>query len=75
MISELMDVGAAAKAQAEEIVSSGTEIRPRLAEVVARKAGQSPEAGGLLKVLRAATDGAREGFARTVPQNQDRAGG
>jgi hypothetical protein len=71
MITELMDVEAAVKANAEDIASSGTDIRPRLTKVVTQGAGESRPAGGLLAVVRAAADGVREGFARAVPDDPD----
>ena len=71
MITELMNVGAAVKDQAAAIVTTGTDIRPRLAEVVTQNAGGSQQAGGLVGLLRSVADGAREGFARAVPHDRD----
>jgi hypothetical protein len=71
MITELMDVEALVKSRAEDIVSSGTDIRPRLAKVVTQNAGESQQSGGLVAVVRAATDGARQSFGRAVPQDPD----
>jgi Family of unknown function (DUF6781) len=70
-MSTTTDRNAAVKAQAEQIVTSGTDIRPRLSEVVAQNAGESRQSGGLVALVRAVMDGAREGLARAVPQNRD----
>jgi hypothetical protein len=65
------DPNAAVKAQAEQIVASGTDIRARLMEVVTRNAGESQQSGGLLGLVRAVIDGTREGLARSVPKDRD----
>lgn len=65
------DSHATARAQAEQIVTSGTDVRPRLAEVVAQNASVSQQAGGLLALVRATVEGAREGLARAVPKDRD----
>jgi hypothetical protein len=68
----LSNVNEAVAAQAKEIVTSETDIRPRLAEVVSRAAGQSQQSGaGLVALVRAAVDGAREGLAKSVPADRD----
>jgi hypothetical protein len=67
------DSNAAVKAQAEQIVMSGTDIRPRLAGAVARNASESQQSGGLVALLRATIDGAREGLAKSVPEDRDAA--
>jgi uncharacterized protein (TIGR02246 family) len=54
MIRELMDLGSAVKARAAEIVTSGTDIRPRLAGVVTQNAAmrrRSPLSLSLLGLL------------------------
>lgn len=62
----------AVKSQAKEIVTSGTDIRPRLTEVVTQHASDAQQSGqGLVALVRAVIDGAREGFARSVPKDQD----
>lgn len=71
MSTTTTDRGTAVRARAEEIVSSGTDVRPRLAEVVAQNAGESRRVGGLVALVRAVTDGAREGLARSVPGDPD----
>jgi hypothetical protein len=71
MSTTTTDPNAAVKAQAEEIVTSGTDIRPRLADVVARNAGESRHSGGLVTLVRAVIDGAREGLAQAVPQDRE----
>ena len=71
MSTTTTDPNAAVKAQAEEIVTSGTDIRPRLAEVVAQNACESQQSGGLVALIRAVIDGAREGLDRAVPQDRD----
>jgi hypothetical protein len=66
------DLNAAVKAQAEEIVASGADVRPRLAEVVTRNACQSQQSGeGLVGLVKAVMDGARVGLVRAVPENRD----
>jgi hypothetical protein len=71
MSTTATDPTAAVKAQAEQIIGSGTDVRQRLAEVVAQHAGEAPHAGGLVALVRAVIDGAREGFDRSVPQNRE----
>jgi hypothetical protein len=70
-MSTTADSNAAVKAQAEEIVTSGTDIRPRLAEVVARSAGEARHSGGLVTLVRAVIDGSREGLTRAVSQDRE----
>lgn len=65
------ECNAAVKAQAEEIVAKGTDIRPRLSNVVAQNAWQPQQPGGPLELIRAVIDGAREGLARSVPRDRD----
>jgi hypothetical protein len=71
MTTTTTDRNAAVKAQAADIVSSGADLRPRLAEAVAQNAAASHQAGGLLALVRATIEGAREGLARAVPKDQD----
>lgn len=72
MSTTTTDLNAAAKAQAEDIVTSGANVRPRLAEVVTQNACQSQESGkGLVGLIRAIMDGAQAGLARAVPENRD----
>lgn len=71
MSTTTTDPTAPVKAQTEEIVTSGTDIRPRLAEVVAQNAGESRHSGGLVTLVRAVIDGAREGLARAVSQDRE----
>ena len=73
MSTTTTDYHATVKAQAEQIVTSGTDVRPRLAEVVARNAEDSRQSGGLVSLVRAVIDGAREGLDRSVPQDRDAA--
>ena len=72
-MSTTTDPNAAVKAQAERIVADGTDIRPRLAAVVTQNAVQSQQSGGLVALIRAVVDGAREGLDRSVPQDRDAA--
>jgi hypothetical protein len=66
------DPDAAVKAQAEEIVASGADVRPRLAEVVTQHASQCQQSGaGFVRLIEAVMDGAREGLARAVPEDRD----
>jgi hypothetical protein len=66
------DPRATVQAQAEEIVTSGKDIRPRLAKVVAEAACASEQAPeGLVALVRAVTDGAAAGLARAVPKDRD----
>jgi hypothetical protein len=72
MSTTTTDLNAAVKAQAEEIVTSGTDVRPRLAEVVTRNACESQQSGeGLVGLIRAVMDGAQAGLARAVPEDRD----
>ncbi len=72
MSSAAIGVNEAVKAQAEKIVTSGADVRPRLAEVVTKNASQSQESGeGLIGLVRAVLDGARAGLARAVPKDRD----
>jgi hypothetical protein len=71
MSTTTTDPTAAVKAQAEQIVTSGTDIRPRLAEVIAQNAWRPQRPGGLIELIQAVTDGAREGLAKSVPQDRD----
>jgi hypothetical protein len=71
MSTTTTDPTAAVKAQAEDIVASGTDIRPRLAEVVTQNAWRPQQPGGLIELIRAVADGAREGLARSVPQDRE----
>jgi hypothetical protein len=65
------DFTADVKARAEEIVASGQDIRPRLTDVIAHYAPRSQlSAGGLVALIRAAVDGAREGLTRSVPEDR-----
>jgi len=69
MITTAQRLDADVKAQVKEIVASGADIRPRLVKVVSEAACQSGE--GLVTLIRAAIDGAREGLARAVPTDRD----
>ena len=72
MSTTTLDLTADVKARAAEIVSSGTDVRPRLADVVAHYAPRAQQSeGGLVALVRAAVDGAREGFTRSVPEDRD----
>jgi Family of unknown function (DUF6781) len=72
MSTTTTDPAAAVKDQAAEIVASGTDIRPRLTEVVTQAACQSPQSkGGLVALVRATIDGARDGLAKSVPADRD----
>jgi GGDEF domain-containing protein len=72
MSTTTTDLNAAVKARAEEIVADGEHIRPRLAEVVTQNVCQSHQSGeGLVGLVRAVVDGAREGLARAVPEDRD----
>ncbi len=63
---------ASVKARAAEIVTRRTDIRPRLTEVVTQAACQSQQSGeGLVGLIRAVLDGAREGLAKSVPEDRD----
>lgn len=72
MSTTTTDLDAAVKSQAEEIVTSGADIRPRLADVVSQAAAQSQQSGqGLVSLIRAVIDGAHEGLVRSVPKDRD----
>jgi len=72
MSTTTTDHNVAVKAQAEEIVTSGADVRPRLAAVVAQNACQSQQTGdGLVRLIRAVMDGAQAGVARAVPEDRD----
>lgn len=67
-----VDPGAAVKAAAEEVVTTQSDPRPRLADAVAEAAGRSQEAGqGLVSLVRAVLEGAREGLDRSVPKDPE----
>jgi hypothetical protein len=62
----------AVRAQAAEIVTSGADVRPRLAEVVTKNVPRTQEFGeGLIGVVRAVLDGSQAGLARAVPKDRD----
>lgn len=66
------DLNSAIKSQAKEIVANGSDIRPRLAGAFTQAAWQSQESGdGLVSLVRAAVDGARQGLDKTVPKDRD----
>jgi len=71
MTTTTTDRNAAVKTQAEQIVMGGTDIRNRLAEVVTQNASESRQSGGLVTLVRAVIDGARDGLARSVPKDRD----
>lgn len=72
MSTTTTDLNAAVKAEAEEIVTSGADVRPRLAEVVTQNACQSQQSEeGLVGLIRAVMDGAQAGLARAVPKERD----
>ena len=71
MITTTTDRSAAVKAQAEQIVMGGTDIRNRLAEVVTQNESESRQSGGLVTLVRAVIDGALEGLAPSVPKDRD----
>jgi hypothetical protein len=72
MTTETNDPTAEVKAEAEQIVAGGTEIRERLGEAVASAAEKSQQSGqGLISLVRAVLDGAREGLDRSVPADPD----
>lgn len=73
MSTTTTDLNAAVKTQAEQIAAGGTDIRQRLADVIARHAGESLHSGGLVALLRATIEGAREGLDRSMPQDRDAA--
>ncbi len=62
MSTTTTDLNAAVKAQAEEIVTSRADVRPRLAAVVTQNACQSQQSGeGLIGLIGAVMDGRRRG--------------
>jgi hypothetical protein len=68
MTNQAADPAEAARAAAEAVAAGGGEIRPRLGDAVARAAEQSQRAGhGLVAVVRAVLEGAREGFEKSRP--------
>jgi hypothetical protein len=72
MTTTTNDLNATVRAQVEEIVASGTEVRSRLAEVVTRNACRSQQSTeGLVGLIQAVMDGARTGLVRAVPENRD----
>jgi hypothetical protein len=72
MTTDVNDPTAEVKAEAEQIVAGGTEIRERLGEAVAQAAEKSQQSGqGLVSLVRAVLDGAREGLDRSVPADPD----
>jgi hypothetical protein len=72
MSTTTTDLKAAVKTQAEEIVTSGADVRPRLAEVVTQAGWRSQQSGeGLVALIQAVIDGAREGLAKAVPEDRD----
>ena len=70
-MSTATDRNPAVEVQAAGIVTSGTDIRPRVAEIVAQNAGPSQQSGGLLTLIRAVLDGALAGLTRSVPKDRD----
>lgn len=71
-MSTTTEANATVKSQAEKIVTSGDNVRPRLAAVVAQNACQSQQSGeGLVGLVQAVLDGAREGLDRAVPADRD----
>jgi hypothetical protein len=71
MSTDTTDYTEDVKTRAEEIVASGADVRPRLTDVVAHYAPRSQQsAGGLVALLQATVDGAREGLARSVPEDR-----
>lgn len=72
MSTTTIELNAAVKAEAQQIVTEGTDIRSRMAKAVTQATAQAQEAGhGLVELIRAAVDGAREGLARSVPKDRD----
>lgn len=72
MTTKTKGLNAAVKEQAKEIVTGGADIRPRLAEVVSRAGCQFRQSEeGLISLVRAAVDGAREGLSKSVPADRD----
>lgn len=69
-MSAIMRESEVVKSQAEQIVASGVDIRPRLSEVVSQAAVQS-QPSSLLELARAVLDGAREGLEKSVPKDPD----
>jgi hypothetical protein len=72
MSTATTDLNATVTAQVENIVATGTEVRPQLAKVVTQNACESQQSGeGLVGLTQAVMDGARSGLARAVPKNRD----
>lgn len=72
MSTTTRDLDTAVKIEVEEIVASGTNIRPRLTEAIKQAACQSEQSGsGLVGLIRATVEGARVGLARAVPADRD----
>lgn len=68
MTTQSTNPSAAAKSEAEQIVASGKEIRPRLTEVVAQAAETAQKSGqGLVALAQAVLEGAQEGLEKSVP--------
>jgi hypothetical protein len=60
------------KGRVETIVASGTDVRPRVAELVAQQACENQESkGGLVGLVRTVIDGAQAGLTKAVPQDRD----
>ena len=71
MSTSTTDLNAAVKARAEQIVAGGEDVRARLAAVVTQNAGPAQQSGeGLVALARSVIDGAREGLARSVPEDR-----
>jgi hypothetical protein len=72
MSATTVDPSAAVKVAAEEAVTGQPGARPRLADAVAEAAGPAQEAGqGLVALVRAVLDGAREGLDRSVSKDPE----
>jgi hypothetical protein len=71
MSTTMTNLTATVKAQAQRIVADGKNIRSQLSHVVAKNANESERSGGLVDLVRAAIDGAREGLAQATPEEQD----
>jgi len=67
----MTDPNATVKAQAEEIVADGKNIRSQLSHVVARNANERERSGGLVDLVRTVIDGARKGLAKATPEEKD----
>lgn len=65
------DRTAAVKARAEEIVTSGTDVRPRLADVITENVWRPQQPERVIDLVKAVIDGARAGLAKSVPQDRD----